>query len=397
MTLPSATPALDCFRRLVLSDEALQQALAGTTGEAFVALALAFAQSHGIALPEEDLRAAIATDPLGIERMLDISAPMQTSWPAPAWRPIRLAAAPHALFVDWARFAGPPTDPFFATYAAKTARQPLNVLLRWHTTLEDFLSAPPGDASAAPNGFIFHLSRCGSTLVSQCLAAVARNVVVSEAPPLDSAVQLAATRLDAPIDVRVRLVERMVRALGRVDGERRYFVKTDCWQIMFLPLFRAAFAATPWIFIYRDPIEVMVSLGRMTGPHMNPSIIPPALYGIDGAYEFDGDEYRAQALARICEAASDHMALGGGLLVHYDELPDAIWTKILPHFGIAADEDDLAAMRAAARYDAKQPEAVFSPDIREKQREATPALRALVERRIGPAYRRLEAQRRASG
>ena len=29
-----------------------------------------------------------------------------------------------------------------------------------------------------------------------------------------------------------------------------------------LPLFRAAFPKTPWIFIYRDPVEVMVSLLR---------------------------------------------------------------------------------------------------------------------------------------
>jgi hypothetical protein len=36
-----------------------------------------------------------------------------------------------------------------------------------------------------PDGFVFHMSRCGSTLVAQMLAVVPDHVVVSEAEPLD--------------------------------------------------------------------------------------------------------------------------------------------------------------------------------------------------------------------
>ena len=37
-----------------------------------------------------------------------------------------------------------------------------------------------------PSGFIFHMSRCGSTVISQMLAALAEHVVVSEAGPIDA-------------------------------------------------------------------------------------------------------------------------------------------------------------------------------------------------------------------
>ena len=41
-------------------------------------------------------------------------------------------------------------------------------------------------AGLAPSLFLFHVSRCGSTLISQMLAALPQNVVISEAGPMDA-------------------------------------------------------------------------------------------------------------------------------------------------------------------------------------------------------------------
>jgi hypothetical protein len=52
----------------------------------------------------------------------------------------------------------------------------------------------------------------------------------------------------------------MVAALGQARaGETRLFLKLDCWHMRDLPLFRRAFPNTPWVFLYRDPVEVLVS------------------------------------------------------------------------------------------------------------------------------------------
>ena len=58
-------------------------------------------------------------------------------------------------------------------------RTPVEVLTRWR-------EERPG---LAPTGFVFHLSRCGSTLVSQMLAALPQNVVLSEAGPINDALR----------------------------------------------------------------------------------------------------------------------------------------------------------------------------------------------------------------
>jgi hypothetical protein len=100
-------------------------------------------------------------------------------------------------------------------------------------------------------------------------------------------------------------------------------------------------------------------------------------------------------LAVLCEAAARHYAEGGGRLVHYGELPEALFTKILPHFRIAPTDDEAAALRAAGARDAKAPDQSFVPDGAAKRREAGDDLWAICDQHLGEAYRRLEAIRAA--
>ena len=81
------------------------------------------------------------------------------------------------------------------------------------------------------------------------------------------------------------------------------------------------------------------------------------------------------------------------MLVNYRQLPEAVWTAILPHFGVACSADDRAVMAAAARYDAKTPGIEFAADSTTKQQGASEATRQAAERWLGDLYRRLEALR----
>jgi hypothetical protein len=81
-------------------------------------------------------------------------------------------------------------------------------------------------------------------------------------------------------------------------------------------------------------------------------------------------------LNRVTQAAVDHADIGGGLFVDYADLPDAVERRILPHFGIRPDPEALAAMRAAATWDAKSPRVAFEPDADDKRRGAGDAVRA---------------------
>src|SRR5206468_1319466 len=78
--------------------------------------------------------------------------------------------------------------------------------------LAEWLQEHPG---LRPNGFIFHVSRCGSTLVSQMLAALAQNVVISEAPPIDAVVRACHVRPDLSLDQHAQWLRWMIEALGQ--------------------------------------------------------------------------------------------------------------------------------------------------------------------------------------
>ena len=125
------------------------------------------------------------------------------------------------LTIDWAWFGDRRlTEPFYedAVAAVRNAGPLVS------TALTHLAGWSDRAASLEPTGLIFHMSRCGSTLASQMLAASAANVVVSEAGPIDAVV-----RLEAGDDERVELLRAMVAALGQVRnvGEARYFLKLD--------------------------------------------------------------------------------------------------------------------------------------------------------------------------
>ena len=223
------------------------------------------------------------------------------------------------------------------------------------------------------------------------LAASPSNVVISEAAPIDAIVQLNAHDETA----KAALLRAMVAVLGqaRNPGETRRFVKLDCWHSLDLPLLRRAFPDTPWVFLYRDPVEVMVSHARQRGMQMIPDLVPPTVFGIDLADGVPDDDYCARVLAAVCEGAVRHYPAGGGRLIDYRELPAALFATILPHFGVAPPEAEADVMRQAAVRDAKAPEQAFAPDGAAKRQAATAAVREICERRLGSVYRRLEALR----
>jgi hypothetical protein len=227
------------------------------------------------------------------------------------------------------------------------------------------------------------------------LAAPARHVAISEAPPIDDVVRARIVRPDLTEDEQARWLTWIVAALGQPRGEAsRYFIKLDCWHTPWLPLFRRAFPDVPWIFLYREPVEVMESHRLIPGIQSIPGFFGQDLFGIDHLFQPDDlPGHLARFLAVICEPAVQLHAPFGGLLVNYRELPAAMHTRILPLFGIDLDAEDRLAMDAASRLDAKKPHQPFTPDEEAKQKSATEAIRAAAALHVDDVYRRLEAAR----
>ncbi|OSZ70135.1 hypothetical protein CAP40_04735 [Sphingomonas sp. IBVSS2] len=378
---------LDRFRAAVMADAQAQAHLAEPREPAiFEARALAWAAARGIALTTADLIEAGRPDPVGMHRFLQ--APVtRHDWPPRGWLPIGFAAAPEPA-IHWFNFAGiSPNTPFFEDAVREAAGRPFNRLLRTATPLASCLGRTD---LRPPSGFIFHMSRCGSTLVSQMLGAAPGHVSISEAPPLDAMIR---HRFPDP-EMHAGALRALVHAYGR--GAGHLFVKLDSWHTRALPLLRRAFPETPWIFLYRDPVEVLVSQLRLRGVQTVPDIVPLEWFGLarEDAH-LPERAFIARILERTCSAVIEH-GTDKGLLINYAQLPEALFDQILPHFGIAPDAAARDAMAAMANRHSKAPAARFHADGEAKQREADAELRAIADQYLAPAFVALEARRIAT-
>lgn len=314
------------------------------------------------------------------------------------WIPIRIYWKERRPLVDWCwvgtrRF----TEPFFDHTIEVCLQLPFANLCRPQTPIDMLRERHAIEPGLQPRGFIFHMSRCGSTLVSQMLAALPKNVVISEAGSIDSVLRAKFREPSLTDQERADWLRWMVSALAqrRSGDEERLFIKFDSWSVLDVPLISRAFPGVPWIFLYRNPVEVLVSQLAHRGAHMVPGGIEPELFGmrLDEVFKMQPEEYCAKVLARLCEAALQHHQSCAGIMVNYEQLPDAVWTGVADFFGAEVSDADMQAFRRVATLDAKNPALGFESDSQAKQKKASEAVRVASARWLAPLYEQLEAAR----
>lgn len=311
------------------------------------------------------------------------------------WIPIRFGWEEESPIVDWCLLGDRRlTGPFFESTIQDHLQHPFHHAFRRQTPIDalgEWAARSPG---IPPSGFIFHQSRCGSTLICRMFSALDRNVVLSEPPPADAVLRAHFGRHGITDEQRAKWFRWIVSALGqpRSGSEDRLFLKFDAWSIAELPIIRRAFPHTPWIFLYREPIEVLVSQMHNRAPFTVPGMLQPAVLGLDAA-DLAGippDEYCARVLARICHLGLHHLRCGG-LLVNYRQLPEFAWIGLAHHFGLGFTDPEVERMRAASESNAKTPGLPFLSDSHDKRESADERQRELAARWMAPVYREMEA------
>jgi len=314
------------------------------------------------------------------------------------WVPIQIHWERDQPRIDWCwvgkrRF----TEPFFDQTIDICMRLPFTNLIRPQTTIDALLDRHEFKPGLQPRGFIFHMSRCGSTLLSQMLAALPNNVVISEAGMIDSVLRAKFRRSMLSDDQRADWLRWTISALGqkRSGNEKNLFIKFDSWNVLDFPVINRAFPDVPWIFMYRNPIEVLVSQFARRGAHMVPGGVEPQLFDFthDQVFNMQPEEYCARVLARTCEAALHHHRSHPGLLVNYDQLPAVAWTGVTDFFGVDVPDTDREVFIGVSKLNAKNPGLGFESDSQTKQQRASEALRAASAKWLSPLYERLEAAR----
>jgi hypothetical protein len=386
LDIASPQSAIARFRQLLLADNFLAERLGEIEHpDVFIAAALAIASERRTALTADDLESALqrgaGQKPLAPEPL--------DCWPAQGWAPGRSARGCTQPAFDWfwpgrqSRFTS-----FYEDRVRCAWNRPLNRLVRARTSLDQLVAGAVKQEAERPDGFIFHMSRCGSTLLARLLAQLEGSVVLSEPEPLDALVQWAG-RADLPRANAA--LQAMVTALGRgLSGRKsRFFIKLDSWHAPALPLFRAAFPGVPWLFLYRNPVEVMASHLSVPGRHVARGVLADEILGIEASEFISREDYCARALAKICGAVLDNWRPDEGLLVNYSEIQGAIPKRVCDHFGLEPTQAESTAVAAAATLHSKSG-ANFTSDRIAKRAAASGQVRKAVREHLLPVFHRLE-------
>ncbi len=187
--------------------------------------------------------------------------------------------------------------------------------------------APAVSDGLEPDGLIFHVSRCGSTLFCKALSRLPANLIINQGGPLQSGFWAAITNgWKEPLEPSEQNLNRLRNLVLMMTRQRRAeyqrcFVKFISWNTVYLDFIRAAFPDSRAMYLYRDPAEVMsVVLEETTAAlHLRKTPLAPVLTGLDaGVIErFDDMEFLANCYACYFRTVARHRDEAGLKLVNF--------------------------------------------------------------------------------
>lgn len=265
---------------------------------------------------------------------------------------------------------------------------------------------------------MFHESRVGSTMVSNLLTTLGR--VYSEPYPIYTAMTSCSARWDGQLSSdcdakkQRRLLQDVIYMMQRANTKepsgsnapKRVFFKFGSRLTPHISKLTELFPHTPWVFLYRDPIEVLVShqkksscLSKTYLPEDIKEAIGRRGAGNQSVWAKHDIQFCAAQLAGICEAALQHLR-PNGRLVNHQQLPIELWNEVLPnHFGIAATGNEQQRMEQLSGVYSKRRRDIdggreWKGDEVRKHIDSTPETRSAASTFLQPTYTKLEEARK---
>ncbi|HEY8024078.1 MAG TPA: sulfotransferase [Burkholderiaceae bacterium] len=286
------------------------------------------------------------------------------------WVPYKLVRRDEWLCRWFCRAGHRYNEPFFSeTVLNCLSHQPNGKQFASFSTLDFLVDAVQQVDPIAPTAFIFHVSRCGSTLLAQLLNLHPQHVVLSEAPLIDELLRL-------PLqDARVSGsdIEPMLAAVIGLLGDRRrdemrLFVKPDSWHIRFAPLLRKLYPTAPFILLYRAPQEVIRSHCARRGMQAVPGLLEPALFDLaaENVTPLDADAYMGKVLAYFYrQFARLKKEDSNTLLLNYSQGVESMMQQLAGIAGFTLDTVTWDEIRQRSRYHSKYPGQMFAEQAAE--------------------------------
>ena len=249
--------------------------------------------------------------------------------------------------------------------------------------------------SVPPTGFIFHSSRCGSTLVANACRAISGSIVLSEANAIDKLIARFVTDTDNPVKESLYSVflRGVVHALAqrRTDNARHLFIKFACCSFAQIERIKRIWPDVPWLFLYRDPVETIVSNVRDVPPWLidNDRRVLSSIIGDAG--EMSLEELCARTIGSLYSTAYN-LANGNSMLLNYKQLSVPVIANVLKFFNVNPSIEEMETITRTSKVYSKEASGTraFVSDTDTKLRLASDLVREMSERWAVEPYRLLE-------
>jgi hypothetical protein len=287
--------------------------------------------------------------------------------PLKNWIPFRLDFHEEELYCRWLYVANKKyTEPFFHETTGQCRvfeenQKPFFAV----STLKGIVDFSENIPSLAPTAFIFHVSRCGSTLLAQLLSLDEQNIVLAEPPIFDEVLREIAFKKPGISPEKIEeSLQAIVKFLGqkRAGNEQNFFIKLDSWHIFYYEKLRKIYPETPFIFSFRRPDEVIRSQAKESGMHAAPGVIQPEVFGftLKEILQIERPVYVAKVLEKYFERYLEIVEKDkNSLFVNYAEGILISLEKIEQFLDLNIEESAKEKVVARTQFHSKRPNTVF--------------------------------------
>jgi hypothetical protein len=307
------------------------------------------------------------------------------------WLPVGITFGTTDVSVRWIEFGERRlAEPFFPQ-SIRRMRMSVPPPRERMTSMDDLVEFANGLPPVSPSVVVFHVSRCGSTWLSNALGTGDRVVVLSEARPIGTLASLTLFRQgrvapETTASLRQQLLDAVIRvcAYHHYTEDAKVVIKCNASSLLCMSTLRSVWPDIPFVVNIRDPLEVMVSNLQLPAGWVRAKNVPlgtRTLFGWDAAevHRMSDEEYCARGLAAFYEAGLRQLD-AGCRVVDYQDLGDPLFREIAADAGISLPARESREYRAVLDLYAKDPEraTTFEADHERKKSAATDAMKEAV-------------------
>ena len=292
--------------------------------------------------------------------------------PIAGWIPIKLYPEDESLLCRWL-YVGDKNfkEPFFDETISVCRRLPENGHLKRSMSTTDVLVDWQKEIDEVePTAFIFHISRCGSTLISQMLGIQPSNIILSEVPFFDDLLRYGKKHDCMPAILPQLKAAVALYGANRSGKYKQLFIKTDSWHIHFYKELRALYPAVPFFLLYRKPDEVLRSQQKKRGMQAIPNLLEADIFGFDKVKistmpldEYMGIVIESYLTGFLNILQNDKAAFA----INYHDGAMQVVNTIASVTNLQITDETKLLMQTRAGFHAKFPEQVFSEEMPEEQ------------------------------